>query len=666
MKLAACASMSVGLAALVAGFSPEAHAQSAASAPPAPIEVVVTGTRTPENSQRSTVRTEVITRAEAERRGATNVGEALSGQLGVQVNPSAYGFLGNPSAIQIQGFDRERVLVLENGERVIGDVGGAIDLASIPLTDVSRIELVTGPTSSLYGASAIGGVINILTAAPDAPGPSGRVRFEARSRPGVVLQGLGAYRSGDTWASIDASHQRSAGIALDERVPDLTLPATSQTLVGARAGAKVGERITLQARGRWIHNASEGLTEERVPGLGAYLIDLPSSADRFTLHLMQTIDLGGGSNLRMTLGKQWANAETVKDRRDSIADERRARQGEMQSFESVVTVADGPTRTWVAGARFEVERYAQESSRAQLSTGGVQFEDLHEVPQTMLGSAAVYGQLAWKPWTWLTVLPGLRGEMHLRYGGVAAPRLAVAVKPSPRWVLRASLGRGFRAPGAKELGFVFDHSFYGYRVLGNSNLSPETSWGLNGDIAFMPQRGLTLRAGGFANWIDQLIDIDLNPAATTGAVVDYRYRNVAKARTAGAQVDLVWQIEEHFRAEAGYAYLWTRDDTHERPLEGRPPHTVYASIRAALPYKLGLYARFRAVTDAFVDEALRSPGFQTLDARVSRELWPGAEAYIGVLNALDAKKDPTRPGDQRPLAGRTLYLGITAEYPWES
>jgi outer membrane receptor for ferrienterochelin and colicins len=133
---------------------------------PEPVEVIMPGTRTPESGQRATVRTDVVTRDEAERRGATNVAEALSGQLGVQVNPGAYGTLGNVSAIQIQGFDLDHVLVLQNGERIIGNVGGAIDLAELPLTGVSRVEVVAGSVSSLYGASAIGGVVNILSAPP--------------------------------------------------------------------------------------------------------------------------------------------------------------------------------------------------------------------------------------------------------------------------------------------------------------------------------------------------------------------------------------------------------------------------------------------------------------------------------------------------------------------
>src|ERR1700752_2674073 len=74
--------------------------------------VVVTGTRTPERIQRATVKTDVVTREEAERRGATNVADALASQPGLQVNPGSYGFLGGVSALQIQGFDRDRVLIL--------------------------------------------------------------------------------------------------------------------------------------------------------------------------------------------------------------------------------------------------------------------------------------------------------------------------------------------------------------------------------------------------------------------------------------------------------------------------------------------------------------------------------------------------------------------------
>src|SRR4029079_4968469 len=103
--------------------------------------------------------------------------------------------------------------------------------------------------------------------------------------------------------------------------------------------------------------------------------------------------------------------------------------------------------------------------------------------------------------------------------------------------------------------------------------------------------------------------------------------------------------------------------TNLRPLEGRPPHTVYASALASLPWEIEVYARWRSVTDAFIDEGVRSPGFSTFDARIARALWRKAQAYAGVTNVLDVQKDPKRLGDQRPIEGRTFYFGIRSEYP---
>jgi len=641
-----------------------AQAKVTPSSPNESDTVVVTGTRTPERSQRSTVKTDVVTREDAERRGATNVAEALSSQPGVQVNPGAYGFLGGVSAIQIQGFDLQRVLILEDGEPVAGDIGGAIDLAAIPIGDIKRIEVVTGPTSALYGSSAIGGVVNILTAPPLLEGSSGRARLEGRSYRGLVLQGNGAYRKGATWAGLDSNFTRQDGIARMPGVPDLQIPERSRLMLGARAGTSLTKAIDLRVRARWLHDRSDGLTSRIAPGLGRFLIDQPAETNRYTLHVIETISLGPGSSLRFTFGRQWIDNKTATIQRSSPVGDTRERGQRMQSFEAIGTFADGP-RTWILGTRAQVEDFTQTLTRTESVSGGISSRTLEEVTPVRLGSIAPYGQLQWKLGETFTVLPGVRGELHSRYGSAVTPRLATSYWPTQVLQLRASIGRGFRTPSAKELGFSFDHSVFGYRVLGASDLRPETSWGTNADVTLRPQRSWRLRAGAFMNWVDDLIDLDLAGGSGSGGVVDYRYKNFGKARTFGAQLDGFVELGPRFRAELAYDYLWTRDDLNDRPLGGRPPHTVTTSLRATPFWKLEGYARFRVVTDAFVSAESRSPGYATVDLRVGRELWPRSQAYLGVLNLLDVQQDPGRVGDLRPPLGRVLYVGFRAEFPWE-
>lgn len=636
--------------------------------------VVVTGTRTPEQSQRSLVKTDVVSAREAERRGATNVAEALSSQPGVRVDPGAYGFLGNPSAIQIQGFDLQRVLILEDGEPVVGDVGGAIDLANLSLADLDRIEIVTGPTSALYGSSAIGGVVNIITAPPRFEGPSGRARLEGRSYFGALGQGGAAYRvpakssSYEPWAAVDGSFFRMDGIARTPGLPDLQIPDVTRSMLGVRAGARVSENVDVRVRARWFRDTLDGRSSQLAPGLGRYQLDEPNDTDRYTLHVIEEAKLGRGVRLRLTMGRQWIDNTTASIQHGSPVGERHDRYNRMQSIEGIVTIPDGP-RTWVFGSRGEVETFTQTITKVESLSTGLATTVGEEVSPQLIGRGAVYGQLAWKLWSKdtrsFTILPGARTEVNSRYGSAVTPRLALSFWPHETVHVRAGLGRGFRAPAAKELGFVFDHSSLGYRVLGNDALRPEVSWGVNGDVTWAPDKRFTTRVGGFMNWVDDLIDIDTANGTSHGSVVDYRYTNFGRARTFGGQIAAAATLSPRFRAELAYDYLWTRDDLNDRPLGARPPHTLTGSLRTTLFWKLESNVRWRASTDAFVSETQRSPSYQTIDLRLGRPIWPRSQAYLGVLNATDVHQEPGRVGDFRPPLGRVFYAGLSADFPWE-
>jgi len=624
-------------------------------------EVVVTGTRTKESSQRATVRTETVTRDEAERRGARNVGEALAGEPTLQVNPQAYGYLGGPSGVQMEGLDGDRVLVLEDGERVIGDNGGVLDLSQLPLSGVERIEYVVGPTSSLYGTNALGGVINIVTAPPRFEGPSGRARLEGRTSGDWLVDSAAAYRRDKSWAELDGSYASRHEHALDGG-PALLIPNGYTGLVGLRAGFKPVRRIELRLKARFARDHNDGVTTEDVPGLGTYVTNTPTTDDRLNLHALETIELGGGSHLDFSLARSSFHGEDDRDLRASPVYEHERSAEDLESFETTATLADGKTRTWVLGARGESEGFSQSVHKLEFAGSTLVPESAQEVVPQRLSSGALYGQLGYAPFEALSIMPGVRGELHDRYGGVVAPRLALAFRPSELLALRVSGGRGFRAPSAKEYGFVFDHSVLGYRVLGNPNLRPETSWGLNGDVTLRPSPALRFRAGAFANWVHDLIDFDVAPVQTDPTVVDYVYVNVDRARTLGSDLSVRAEPITGVTATLAYAYLYTRDEIAREPLPNRPPHTVTASVSAKLPFRLNALVRYRFMSKTFVTSDLDTPPYSLLDARVGYAITHLVEAYAGGLNLLNAKRDPSHPGDARPTLGATAYLGVRAEF----
>jgi outer membrane receptor for ferrienterochelin and colicins len=605
-----------------------------------------------------------VTREEAERRGARTVAEALAGETSVEVNPRAYGHLGGASGAQMQGLDGDRVLILEDGERVIGDVGGVIDLAEFPLTDVERIEYVIGPTSSLYGTNALGGVINIVTAPPRREGPSGRARAEGRTSGDARVEGAAAYRALSDWVGVEGSFAHRQAHLLGAG-PETVVPAGAQALVGLRAGTSLGRRIELRLKARYLRDQSDGVTTDEVPGLRTFVIDLPETNHRVNVRASETLHLGGGSRLDFSLGHSAFSGRSARDRRDSPVDEERRRKGSLSSFEATATLADGG-RTWVFGARNESQGFSETTERVVVSGTELEPRSADEVSPTLLSSGSLYAQLGYRIVDELTVMPGVRGELHDRYGGVAAPRLALSVTPVESLSFRISGGRGFRAPSAKEYGFVFDHSVIGYRVLGNADLVPETSWGLTSDVTFRPSSRFRVRAGAFGNWVKNLIAFELAPVQVDPNVTDYRYVNLATARTAGMDVSFRAMPVDEVTANAGYAYLFTVDETTREPLPHRPPHVVTLSATARLPKRIEATARFRYVTTTFVSTDLDTPGYGSLDARVSYIPMGLPTVYAGALNLLDAKRDPSRPGDARPSLGRTAYLGIQADLPFDT
>jgi outer membrane receptor for ferrienterochelin and colicins len=631
-----------------------------ARAPCPPVEVVVTGTRTKESSQRATVRTETVTRDEAERRGARNVGEALAGEPSLQVNPQAYGYLGAPSGVQMQGLDGDRVLVLEDGERVIGDTGGVLDLAELPLADVDRIEYVVGPSSSLYGTNALGGVINIVTAPPKHRGPSARGRVEGRSSGDFLGEGAAAYRGKETWLELDGSYAERHEKLLDQG-PALLLPSGSTALIGLRVGLRPLPRTNVRLKARFGHDHNDGLTTEDVPGLGTYLIDTPETTNRVTLNALETLELTGGSRVDFSLGRSIFRGETARDRRDSPVDETRRRAADLQSFETTATIADGESRTWVFGIRHETESFSETVHKVIVAGTTLESRSAQEVAPMLLATSAAYAQLGYRFTERLSVMPGVRGELHDRYGAVVAPRLALALRPSELVSLRASGGRGFRAPSAKEYGFVFDHSVLGYRVLGNPELEPETSWGVNGDVTLRPSPQWRFRVGAFGNWVKNLIDFALAPEQTDPAVIDYRYVNVDRARTAGGDASVRAEPLPGFVATLAYAYLFTQNDTTGERLPNRPPHTVTASLAAKPSSSLNALVRLRYLTETWVSDEVSTPAHALLDARVGYEAKSHLEFYLGGTNLLDVKRDPHVAGDARPTLGATVYVGMRGE-----
>lgn len=149
---------SLALALLAATFC--THAETAPSSD-AMDPVVVTATRTATSVNDTLSSVSVITRADIERLQPTSVSDLLTGLPGVTFAQA--GGLGQQTSLFLRGTNSSHTLVLVDGVRMGSVSAGLPAFEQIPVDQIERIEIVRGPRSSLYGADAIGGVIQIFT-----------------------------------------------------------------------------------------------------------------------------------------------------------------------------------------------------------------------------------------------------------------------------------------------------------------------------------------------------------------------------------------------------------------------------------------------------------------------------------------------------------------------
>ena len=128
-------------------------------------EVVITGTLKPVSRMESPVPVEVYKPAFFKKNPTPNIFEALQNVNGVR--PQINCNVCNTGDIHINGLEGPYTLVLIDGMPIVSGLSTVYGLSGIPNSLIDRIEIVKGPTSSLYGSEAVGGLINIITKHPD-------------------------------------------------------------------------------------------------------------------------------------------------------------------------------------------------------------------------------------------------------------------------------------------------------------------------------------------------------------------------------------------------------------------------------------------------------------------------------------------------------------------
>lgn len=595
--------------------------------------IVVTGSRREQALGDSVVAAEVISRRDIEDSGAQNLGQLLGTQPGLDVVQGLRG-----QEVRMQGFAPDYVLILIDGQRTLGRVNGAINLNRIATGDIERIEIVKGPSSSLYGSEALAGVINIITR---------KGQSKLATEVATTMGGLGQFdaeaRLEGRWKQLhsETSVAWHEGDGYDLDPSNIATTASRFEEFSANQRLRLGSQTTHIGLGvEYLLRDQQGIDETAT---GA-VFDRYNRTEVVALSAVAKVRAGLwhiGGNLRLS---QWEDQFASDQRKASDLDthgvsQERLAEGKLQfdrPFGAAHHVVAGID---TLGQLLIADRLSETGERAQAA---LFVQDDVVIP----GLANV------------TVSPGLRATYDSQFGSNVAPKLATRWDPHEDLALRASYGIGFRAPGFRELLLNFENPGVGYRVDGNPELDPETSVGLNMSAQFTPTRSLSATAAVFHNEIENLITTELRTIEDGTQM--FSYINVGAARTMGAESQISWKPTRTLQFGLAYTFTDTVDRASELPLSGRARHR--GSLQASYqPFsELRLHARGSASGKriyATEDERESSPPFFDMSARAETNITKFLTLYTGFNNLLDA-------GDSRlaPMPPRTFYGGATMTY----
>ncbi len=560
-------------------------------------QVVVTATRTEIEISDVPQSLSVITKDEIMNSPDRTIPEVIQRAAGVLITNN--GPIGSLTSANIRGSEAGQVLIMIDGRRINDAQNAQFDLSNLPLTkdEIERIEVLRGGASALYGADAMGGVINIITKAPTQE-PYARVA-SSFGRFGTQEYSLShRWKPGPLGYGLFASRTRSDGYRPNSDYDSWVLGGELYYDLPWKGELKVSARNTQKEIG--------------VPGT----ITFSDPDDRQKDNLTQ-LDLNYRDKIGSTVTLNFRGWQNIY----------------RQTYDPGTQGPNfGPSflhKNYATGGDLQVNSAI---GNAHLLTGGLEaIEDRVNSTATGVHQAtrgALYLQDEIEVARPLTATLGLRYDYHSTYQDQINPRAGLLLRLPGEFRIRASVARSYRAPTFNDLYWPAD-AF----VAGNPNLQPEKAWSyeLGGEKKFGDLA--VFKVAGFYRDVTDLI------RWAPGTDFVWRPTNVQTAHIWGGETELIFYPWKGLAIPLNYSYLDPRDESTGEPITNKPKHIINAGVDYVTPFGLKSSLKGRYVQYYVNNTSTLNRDYFVLDARLGYEFkiyqkFKG-EGFVSLTNILN-------------------------------
>ena len=564
-------------------------------------EVVVTGTGTQHLLKNAPVQTEVITQKMLRQYGGKSLEDILAGlTASFAFNEGDMG-----SQMQLNGLGNSYILILIDGKRIHGDVGGENDLGLIDPHNIEKIEIVKGAQSALYGSDAMAGVVNIITKKHTEKGVfvDNSTRYgshnDLRQHNSLVLT------FGDFSSQTNFQMQRNDGWqnTAEEYAEAMVLTDSKNKTVNKFKNWQIAERLTYKPL-KSLELYAEGsyyIKNILRPQNGTH-----PSCDVYTYDLRY-------NNASASLGGKWyprGEKSEVRGKRDYITLDvdwnKHAYYYDYTAKHYDYVLLQGEEYGDQNGEWFSVAMLPGQSKLQSdqqrvmgllkgifylpyentLNAGAEYRYDYLKAPErTETGTAsdqtaALYVQDEFNMLQWLNITAGLRLVDNRSFGLRLTPKISAMLSVGD-FRFRLGWSQGFKTPTVKELHYRYLHvmgssTFFN---IGNTNLDPQISNYYSANIEYRG-RNFTASVTGYLNKLDNMIALvnvssgEIPAGITTAYLGDgstnvqaRMYKNMDDARTCGLDFTLSYKVMKGLTLNAAYSYLDTKAHLYDEKTE---------------------------------------------------------------------------------------------------
>ncbi len=384
---------------------------------------VIASTRTERRIEDQPMRVEVLAREEIEEKMLMTPGDIVMmlnemGGMRVQASSPSLG----AASVRIQGMRGRYTRFLSDGLPLFGEQPGGLGLLQIPPMDLGQVEVIKGVASALYGAGAMGGVVNLISRRPGkAPVREALINRSTRGATDAVLWLSAPFSSRWAGSVLAGGHWQEQKDVNGEGWSDL--PGYARAVVRPRIFWDGGN-------GRSFFATTGATWEDRTGGTQPGSV-LPATGEPHR-EALETTRWDVGGLWQSIVGGRYVltgRAAVVRQRHDHEFGETRERDRHDTAFVEMAIRGTAGRHTWVGGIAAEYDRYAP--------TDVPRFEYSFTAP-------GVFAQDDIDVRPWLSLSVSARADLHNEYGAFFSPRVSALMRSGP-WTTRVSVGRGFFA-----------------------------------------------------------------------------------------------------------------------------------------------------------------------------------------------------------------------------